>query len=367
MAQHNDPIPFLTQIPDWRDPSRITYDWKSLWTLMLLGLLTAPGNILALSQWLTHQRQELCQLLPLPGIPAQATIYRFFWQLERHQDALQDALLSWVAAVHPQVDSEALIHLAADGKVLRGSTRPGERALSFLSLFLHALTLTVVQVPLGERHEARVLSELLPILQRLFGQHWSLTLDAAYTESALTAEIVAHGGQFFVPLKNNTPELKEWAREAFRFESDSIYQDDERRAGQSWHRRAAVQTQLPDAILRAFPAAQTLIRREHVISKRDGTSVREVRYAVSSRLLTARDAEQVWREHWGIENRSHARRDILFKEDACWTRKAAQSLSTLHGLIIALLAPHGSAMTALVRRLRLSPHDCWQLLRFGLA
>ena len=50
VAHHSDPIPFSNQIPDWRDPARITYDWESLWTLMLLGLLTAPGNILALSQ-----------------------------------------------------------------------------------------------------------------------------------------------------------------------------------------------------------------------------------------------------------------------------------------------------------------------------
>lgn len=219
------------------------------------------------------------QLLPLPGIPAQATICRFFWQLEQHQGALQDALPSWVTAAHPDVPADALIHLAADGKVLRGSKRPGERALSFLSVFLHSLTLTVVQVPLGERHEARVLSELLPILQRLFGDHWSLTLDAAYTESALLAEIVAHGGQFLVPLKNNTPELKHGAREAFRSDPDSISVDDERRAGQSWHRRTAVQTQLPEAILGAAPAARTLIRREHHIIHRDGTSAREVRSA----------------------------------------------------------------------------------------
>lgn len=195
MAQHKDPIPFLAQIPDWRDPSRIQYDWESLWTLLLIGLLAAPENIQALSQWLQNQRQELTQLLPLSKIPAQATLYRFFWWLEDHLDDLQHALQQWVQAVYPALNSDQLVQLAVDGKVLKGSKRPGERALSFLSVFLHELSLTVLQVPLTERHEGRVLDDLLPVLQRMFGEAWSLTLDAAYTEARLTQRIITHGGQ----------------------------------------------------------------------------------------------------------------------------------------------------------------------------
>lgn len=366
VTQHKDPIPFLTKIPDWRNPSRIHYDWDSLWTLILIGLLTAPENILALSQWLTNQRQELCQLLDIPDIPSQATIYRFFWNLEQHLDPLQDALLQWINEADFDQQARPLVQLAADGKVLRGSKRPGEKALSFLSVFMNELALTVLQTPLEGRHEARVLDDLLPRIQSLFGQSWSITLDAAYTESGLNQRIVEHGGDFFVPLKKNTPQLRDWAKEAFRFEPESSFEDFERRSGETWKRQTTVQTQIPEVLQAAFPAAKTLIRREHHIKRRQGIT-REVRYAVSSRLLTAEQAEQVWRDHWGIENRSHARRDILWNEDGCWTRKAAHGLAVLRGLVIALLAPHGKTMTAFVRRIRLNPLACWKLLKFGLA
>ncbi|WP_415784302.1 transposase family protein [Deinococcus saxicola] len=76
------PLPFLTQIPYWRDPHRITYPWDALWALILTGLLSGPENILPLCSWLHTYREPLTQRLCLPGIPRQATLYRFFWNLD---------------------------------------------------------------------------------------------------------------------------------------------------------------------------------------------------------------------------------------------------------------------------------------------
>jgi len=352
----------LTQLPDERDPRRITHRWDTLWTLVLVGLLSGPENILALSQWLKNHREVLCQHLGIPDVPAQATLYRFFWCLERRLDAVQSLLLAWVSASFPPEQRPALTLLSADGKTLRGSQRPGERALSFLSVFLHDLGQTVVQVPLNERHEARVLDELLVTIGQVFGESWLLTLDAAYTQQELAAGIAAQGGQYLLPLKNNVADLKAWAELVFTYPSDTPFVDEERRSGETWRRTVCVQTVLPEAILEVFPQARTLIQRTHDITRREGTRVVEVRYAVSSVLLTAQQAEHVWRTHWGIENRSHHRRDTLFREDACWTRKAAQGLAVLRGVVLTLLHSQTRCLTALVRRLRSDPLACLQLL-----
>lgn len=59
------------------------------------------------------------------------------------------------------------------------------------------------------------------------------------------------------------------------------------------------------------------LQRETV---RDGKTVREEQYAITS-LPTERAAPetliQLWRGHWGIENREHWVRDTLWQEDRC--------------------------------------------------
>ena len=152
MRQPISPLPFLTQIPDWRDQKRIHYAWETLWTVILVGLLSGPENILALSQWLQGQREVLTQHLALERIPQQAMIYRFFWSLESHLTQLQTALFAWVKAHHPTAHTK-LVLLSGDGKVLKGSGREGQAALSFLSVFFHELALTVIQADQAGRHE----------------------------------------------------------------------------------------------------------------------------------------------------------------------------------------------------------------------
>ncbi|OLV18149.1 Mobile element protein [Deinococcus marmoris] len=235
--------------------------------------------------------------------------------------------------------------------MLKGSAREGEAALSFLSVFLHELSLTVAQIPQNGRHEARVLDDMLDTIQRVFGNKWMITLDAAYTESGLTGRIIEAGGAYFVPLKNNTRILKEWAELAFQYPSVMTYQDEERCSGETWIRTTSTQTEIPEDILLTLPAAQTLIRREHHVTHRDGHVTHEVRFAVSSVLLTAREAEDVWRQHWSIENRSHHRRDTIFYEDRCRLRQGAQGLAVLHGILLTLLQAQTRQLTDLVRRL----------------
>lgn len=367
MRQPISPLLFLTQIPDWRDQKRIQYSWEALWTVILVGLLSGPENILALSQWLQGQRGVLCQHLALKRLPQQAMIYRFFWSLETHLPQLQTALLNWVKAQHPAAHGQ-LVLLAGDGKVLKGSGREGQAALSFLSVFFHELALTVVQVDPAGRHEAKGMEDVLGTIRAVFGEQWLLTLDAAYTERGFTTQVIAAGGAYLVPLKNNVKDLKQWAVLAFSYPIQNGVVDVEYRSGEVWERRTDVLLDSPDpiipeAISQALPEVKTLIRREHRVTRRDGTQTREVRYAVSSLLLTAREAEDIWRGHWGIENRSHHRRDTVLHEDRCRSRRAAQGRAALNGIVLALLSSQTRHVTALVRQLRLDPLAALRLLR----
>ncbi|MEW6421277.1 MULTISPECIES: ISAs1 family transposase [Deinococcus] len=189
-------------------------------------------------------------------------------------------------------------------------------------------------------------------------------MDAAYTERGFTTQVIEAGGAYLVPLKNNVKELKEWAKLAFSYPTQNGVVDVEYRSGEVWERRSQVITgaDLPEAISQALPDVKTLIRREHRITRRNGLQTVEVRYAVSSRLLTAQEAEDCWRGHWGIENRSHHRRDTVLHEDRCRLRKGAQGRAVLNGVVLALLTSQSRHLTALVRQLRLNPLAALRLL-----
>ena len=316
--------------------------------------MAGPENILALSQWIQLQRDELTQRLKLQDVPRQATIYRFFWKLDAHLPQLKVALLAWVKQQCPEMQDRVAV-LAGDGKVLKGSARESQSALSFLSVFFHELSLTVTQVEQGGRHEAKAIQDVLADLNHLFGESWLLTLDAAYTEQELTSKVVAAGGDYLVPLKNNTKVLKEWAVIAFSYPTENGVVDVENRSGEVWERRTDILTAVPEAIREALPDVKTLIRREHRVTRRNGKQTVEIRFAVSSMLLTAKQAEDIWRGHWGIENRSHHARDTVLHEDRCRMRRGAQGRAALNGLVLGILLGHSRSLTAVVRQIRVKP------------
>lgn len=69
---------------------------------------------------------------------------------------------------------------------------------------------------------------MLETIKSVFGERWMITLDAAYTEEGLTERIIEAGGAYFVPLKNNTRILREWAELTFQYAPATTYQDEER-------------------------------------------------------------------------------------------------------------------------------------------
>ena len=93
--------------------------------------------------------------------------------------------------------------------------------------------------------------------------------------------------------------------------------------------------------LTRWPGLEQVIRLERT-TKRSGKTTTEVQYAIPS--LTRRQADaakllEVWRSHWGIENRLHWVRDTLWQEDRCRVRSptAAHTLACLRNAAINLL------------------------------
>jgi predicted transposase YbfD/YdcC len=104
-----------------------------------------------------------------------------------------------------------------------------------------------------------------------------------------------------------------------------------------------------------WPQVQQVLRveRERVL-RRGGSIVkreRKVTYALTSLSPQQADAAQLaryLRGHWGIENRAHWVRDVVWDEDRCQVRSGAapQVLAATRNLAIALLRRAGYAAIA---------------------
>ena len=195
------PLPYLASLPDERN-SNSTYEWETMFVFMLLAIGSGSKNILAIAQWLEDQkswlmRQGLTTRTGRKAVPKQATVYRFFWQIEERIETFEDVFSQWAVAVFKVLKPGERVTLNTDGKMLRGTKRQGkgERAVLLVSSFLAELGLTLCQQhsPGDEAKTARALiahfDTLLPEVA------WCLTGDAALIEKPVVKDMLKKGAR----------------------------------------------------------------------------------------------------------------------------------------------------------------------------
>ena len=367
------PLPFVIKVLDNRNEARSQYSFEMLMKLTLMAISAKSENILAISQWLDDQQEGLFALgfRDLRGrkqLPSQATLYRFFWALEERMGDLEHHLQHWSTEVLRDVRTPGeIVCIGVDGKQLKGSkrVRQGERARQLLSCFVHNVGLSLSQTSV-ENTEAKTAQRILSSLPGL-DLPWLLTGDAAFAERPLVKTILDKQGMYLFDLKDNLADVKanaEWAFSLPTCEQDSRFKNSEVRSGELWLRDIETRPAPPD-LTNNFPAAQQFVRcTRTVISKATGEiRFRETEYALTSAHADAFTLYRYWRGHWQIENCSHHKRDTVWREDACRTRKAAQAFAALRNLLLSLFHLNGHRQVLRhARRCNAQPRLAFELL-----
>ena len=126
---------------------------------------------------------------------------------------------------------------------------------------------------------------------------------------------------------------------------------------------------LPTSQRGMWPAARQIVRVTRSIQhQKSGKTSHEVVYGITSLSRAQAGAEallEINRAHWGIENRSHWIRDVLWDEDQCRVRtgNTAQALATFRNLALALLRrvePHNIARAS--RKCAAKPMRAFRML-----
>lgn len=196
-----------------------------------------------------------------------------------------------------------------------------------------------------------------------------VTGDALYAQKDLSCQVVEQGGDYFWVVKDNQPTLR--ADIALLFaqrpwgEEFATVTEQGRHGDRREVRKLRASTALNEYL--DWPHVQQVCCVERRITRK-GVTREETAYAITSLSPQQADAQrslQVWRGHWGIENRLHYVRDVTMKEDASQVRSgsAPEVMAALRNVVLGLLRQTGATnIAAALRHYSYRPREALTLL-----
>jgi predicted transposase YbfD/YdcC len=176
------------------------------------------------------------------------------------------------------------------------------------------------------------ISALKPLLTAETVTGRILSLDALHTQREFCRQVQRLDGDYVLIAKDNQPTLREAIADLFedRTPDRRRWQEAEtwdKGHGRLEHRQIACSPDLNEWFAKDWQGIEQVFRIERTVrTLKTGAIHHEVAYGLSSLSLREAPAPRILalvREHWGIENRLHWRRDVTLGEDACQTRTGA--------------------------------------------
>jgi hypothetical protein len=194
----------LATLPDARKARGKLYPLPALLTMTVAATLCGCKTLTAVAQW-GRDYNHLLGLLGFtkrrgdryrcPCVGELSTIYAAL-----DAAAFEVALCRWLRPDEPGAS------VAIDGKRLRGSRDGAVPGVHLVSAYDRDARTVLAQVPIGDTNEAKAALALLGLIP-LAGV--VVTGDAAFTQREFCERVVAGGGDYFLPVKDNQPELRE--------------------------------------------------------------------------------------------------------------------------------------------------------------
>lgn len=352
----------LATLHDARRARGKRYALPLLLLLIVLAKLAGEDRPSGIADWVAHRAAVLRTALGLSWcrMPQHNTIRRVLATAVEPGEL--DAVVGAFLREQPTAGQSVVVSI--DGKTVRGTIGGTKiRGEHLLAAYLPAEGIVLLQMAAGEKeNEISVAPQVLGALD-LRGK--VVTGDALHTQRALSAHIVAAGGDYLWLAKENQPTLRDDIAAVFALDDRTVAGGrlpGERRTaatvekghGRQERRRLTASTDL--AGYSDWPGLAQVFRLER--ERRTCTTGKveqEVVYGLTSlprARATAADLLRFSRSHWGIENGLHHRRDVTYHEDATRLTQghAGRIMAALNNLVIGLFCQAGYTNHAAARR-----------------
>jgi predicted transposase YbfD/YdcC len=342
------------------------YSLALILTLAVLAKLAGYTRVEELADWAKLRQQELHLLF---GTKRARMPHHTTWSriLGRAVDvaALEQMVQHLLAPPRlGEVPERCSIVVALDGKTIRGTIPRGQtRGVHLLAAYVPLQGVVLLQVAVESKQNEIVAAPV--VLRQLNLTGMLITGDAMFTQRELSIQIVEGGGDYLWMVKDNQPSLRDESELLFEEECVSAgwsappVEFTRARTVECGHGRIEERILTRSSMLADYsdwPYLAQVFKLDYiVIDTQTGKVTISVRYGVTSAPLTVLDARgllKATREHWGIENGLHSRRDGSLAEDAMRTRtgQAPHVLATLNNLALGLLARKGISNVAEAQR-----------------
>lgn len=362
-------VDMLGGVPDPRDVRGVRFRIGTVLAVMVFAVLAGARNFREIGDRARDLPQELlglagCPVQPLTGrytAPSEPTTRRIAHGIDA--DAADAQVCAWMhaeamaAAISNGASGAAreLVAVAMDGKTIRNTIAPsgpegGEIKLFSALLHEEAIVIAQLRIPSGT-------NEITQVKALLAGTDLTgmvITGDAAHAQHATAAHLACErGGHYALTVKGNQAALL--ARIAAVLPPAAPGTEHHVTEDRSKGRivRRAIWVAPAGGI--DFPGAAQVFRiRRDTFDHLGNRLTKEVVHGVTSLdtgQATAGQIAALIRKHWGIENRSHWVRDVVYREDDqhAYAGTGAHVMATLRNLALGLLRLAG--MTRIKRTL----------------
>jgi predicted transposase YbfD/YdcC len=345
------------QVTDPRRPRGVRHHLATVLTVMVLTVLAGARNF-------REAGDRAADLPPLllraagarrhpgtgaPLAPSGSTLRRV---VENIDAGAADLLVcQWIADRirahrHTEADADAgdatagqRRGIAMDGKVVRNSgAGDPDSNVKLFSAMLHDQAVVIAQMRIPDA--TNEITQVAPLLDRVDLAGMVVTGDAAHAQRATAAYIRSRDGDYVLTVKANQPSLLDSIAVKLSTSQDRGHHlDIDHGHGRIVHR----QIWTTDAEGIDFPGAVQVFRIRRDVFDHTGQRIsKEIVHGITSLHLHDATAEAIarWvRQHWGIENRIHWVRDVVFAEDHqhSYLGATAHAMALFRNLAIGLI------------------------------
>lgn len=358
----SDLVEALERVVDPRARRGVRHRFGTILAIGVCAVLAGARSFTSIGEWAEDLTPTVRRRLGLGRrVPCESTIRRALQRVDAV--GLDRVVSAWLAA--RITTGQTLPVIAIDGKTARGARSGDERAVHLLAAFEAGSGVVLGQSEVdGKTNE---ITAFAPLLDRVTITGAIVTADALHTQRAHADYLIGRGAHYLLTVKGNQPSLLAQLRRLPW--ADVPVADHTSGKGHGRVESRTLKMTSIDAGI-GFPHARLAIQ---ITRRRRPRAHRKWRtekvYAITDLTHGQADAAQLadaLRAHWGIENRLHWIRDVVFAEDLSQIRtgNGPAVMATLRNLAVSLHRLTGATnIAAACRRVGRHPNRVLPLLR----